>query len=53
MFFKRLCFSKDYVFLMGQAVGPLVEALRYNAEGRGFDYQWFPAAVWHWVRLSV
>jgi len=34
-------------------VAPLVEALRYNPEGRGFDYRWCPAAVWHWVGLSV
>jgi len=38
-------------------VAPLVEALRYKSEGRGFDFRWrhlnfsltlFPAALWPW-----
>ena len=29
---------------MGHAVAQLVEALRYNPEGRGFDSRWY-----HWI----
>jgi len=32
----------------------LVEALHYSPEGRGFDFfDFFPAALWPWIRLSL
>ena len=37
------CF-RNYIRLLGHAVAQLVEALRFNPEGRGFDSRTF---YWH------
>jgi hypothetical protein len=33
-------FIQYYLYCWGHAVAQLVEALRYNPEGSGFDFRW-------------
>jgi hypothetical protein len=44
---RILKFQCPHLRIVGYAVGQLVEALRYNPEGRGFDSRWS-----HW-KFSV
>jgi hypothetical protein len=37
---KRSSVQSDIYQMSGQAVAQLVEALRYESEGRGFDSRW-------------
>ena len=54
----------DYIYkYLGYAVMQLVEALRFNSQGRGFDSRWGPwdfvidlivlVTLWPWDRLSL
>jgi hypothetical protein len=55
---KSVEFVKCKQLNSGHAEAQLVEALRYNSEGRGFDYRWChwnffidiipPSALWPW-----
>ena len=38
--FSSLLFLRWFLYLWGNAVAQLVEALRYKPEGRGFDSRW-------------